>query len=38
MRQIKLHSLEFTDAPLNRQVDSLKNERRRVSRVEFEDD
>jgi hypothetical protein len=35
---IRLMSHEFTDSPINRHVDPLRSERRRVNRVEFEED
>jgi len=38
IRLIKLRSFEFTDSPLNRRVDPIKNEQKRRSKMEFEED
>lgn len=38
MQAIRSRSLEFTDSPINKSIDPLRNERRRVSRVEFEEE
>lgn len=38
MKILKLRSFEFTDSPLNRQLDPAKNERRRVVNVEYDEE
>lgn len=37
LKIIRLRSLEFTDSPMNRGVDPLKSEKRRVTFVEFDE-
>jgi hypothetical protein len=37
-KMIRLRSAEFTDSPINREVDQSRAERRRVTHVEFEED
>ena len=38
IRLIKLRSFEFTDSPLNKIVDPIRNEQKRRSNIEFEED
>ncbi len=38
MRLLKLRSFDFTDSPLSRRTDPLRNERRRVVHVDFDDE
>lgn len=37
MKLIRLRSYEFTDSPINREIDACRSERRRVSHSEFDD-
>lgn len=38
MKMIRLRSHEFTDSPINRELDASRSERRRVSHSEFDDE
>jgi hypothetical protein len=38
MKLIRLRSNEFTDSPINREIDPTRTERRRITHVEFDDE